>query len=175
MKEDDRKVIEGTLCIIKVNNKYLLRLETRGINKDCWIFPGGSYERNKSGARELGIECAIRETQEETGLTPLDLRLRARIFFDNFKRIFPGKTEVATFDYDALYFYSENFRESPELRKEQGEIGWFSYEETRNLAMHKGDLRLLEELELRPQEEIFEGVVVHEGTKLEYASFHTIG
>ena len=175
MKTDERKIIEGTLFLLKVDGKYLLRLETEGINKDCWVFPGGSYEREDSGERELGVECAVRETEEETGLTPLKPRLRARIFFDNFKRVFPGKTEIANFDYDALYFisgdYTGTFREiSPDNRRQD----WFTYEEILNLPMHEGDREVLKALERIPSERVIEGRIIHIGSKLENAFFTAI-
>jgi 8-oxo-dGTP pyrophosphatase MutT (NUDIX family) len=175
MKTEERKIIEGTLFILKVDRKYLLRFEIEGINKNYWIFPGGSYERNNSGARELGIECAVRETKEETGLTPLKPRLKARIFFDNFKRTFPGKTEIANFDYDALYFisgdYTGKFQEiSPDKRKQN----WFSYKEALNLPMHEGDKEILNALERIPYEKIIEGRIIHNQTKIESAIFTAI-
>lgn len=172
MNETDRKIIEGTLMILKVNEKYLLRFETKGINKDCWIFPGGSYEREENGARELAVECATRETREETGLTPIKPKLKARIFFDNHKRIFPGKTETANFDYDALYFISQEYtgtlkETSPDGRKQ----AWFTYEEAQNLPMHPGDKEILKALERISGDRVFEGRIVHNKSDLESAVF----
>lgn len=175
MKTNDRVIIEGTLLILKIKGKYLLRLEQGGINNNCWIFPGGSYDRELSGARELGVQCAIRETQEETGITPLEPRLKARIFFDNFKRIFPGKTEVASFDYDALYFYTENYNgELKEISPDGKKQGLFTYEEALNLPMHEGDKEILKALEKIPSNKVFEGRIVHNGSKLDLAVFQEI-
>jgi len=49
-------------CI--VDNKGRLLLQKRAGQKDAWGFPGGAMELGESAE-----EAAIRETQEETGLT----------------------------------------------------------------------------------------------------------
>jgi 8-oxo-dGTP pyrophosphatase MutT (NUDIX family) len=178
MDENQRKLIRGTLCIVKRkhDNRYLLRFETKGINANCWIFPGGDFEYLADKQRiELGVECAARETQEETGISPQNLRLRAIILFDNKKRIFPGKTEVANFNYQGIYYYTEDyigeFREvGPDGRKQ----GWFNYDEAMHLPMHPGDKAILKALETIAQEEIFEGVIVHNIGDLESATFQLI-
>jgi 8-oxo-dGTP diphosphatase len=175
MKESERKIIEGTLCVLYSKERYLLRLETEGINKGCWIFPGGSYERAESGVRELGVECVIRETEEETGMTPIRPKLKARIFFDNFKRIFPGKINIADFDYDALYYIStEYIGEFKKISPDGREQKWFRYDETLILNMHQGDREILKALERIPRERVFEGNIVHKGTDLEFAVFHDV-
>jgi len=174
MDEQKRKLYRGTLCVVRrEDDRYLMRLETQGINKGCWIFPGGDYEILQDGTRtEFSAECAIRETQEEMGITPLNPKLRALIYFDNRKRIFPGKREVANFDYQAAYFCSHDFE--GEFRKtgpEGNKQGAFTYEEATKLPMHPGDLKILDALTRMPLHHVFEGVVVHNGLSLESADF----
>ena len=172
MKEEPRKLIRGTLCILKKDEKYLMRWETKGFNKDFLIFPGGSYEKVQLVERtELGAECAARETLEETGIRPIDLKLRATIFFDNKRGIFPDKTEVANFDYQAFYFSTENYTGQFTERGPEGKQGWFRYEEARKQPMFEGDRRILDMIARIPAKEVFEGVVVYNGTALESATF----
>jgi 8-oxo-dGTP pyrophosphatase MutT (NUDIX family) len=177
MDTERRKIIRGTFCIIRrEDNKYLMRLEKSGINAGCWIFPGGDYEILKSEDRtELGIECAARETREETGITPINLKFKARIFFDNRYRIFPGKSETANFDYDGDYYFTEEYNGelkpiSPDGREQKG----CTYEDARKLPMHEGDIAILDYLESSPKEAIFGGVIVHEGRRLKLAKFSII-
>ena len=58
-KEASLSIIENTS-----NNKLLMIRHHRGINKGCINFPGGKKENN-----ETMLDCVIRETYEETGLT----------------------------------------------------------------------------------------------------------
>lgn len=176
MDRPKRKLYRGTLCVIHKEGKYLMEFQENDINSGCWIFPGGGYNLTPDGTRtELGIECASRETREETPYKPLRPRLIALIFFDNRFRIFPGKTEVADFDYDARYYYSQEFEgEFNERGPEGHKIGWFTYEQLRELPMHEGDRRILEAIVKRPEGSIIDGVIVHRGDRLERADFALI-
>jgi len=177
MDEQKRKILRGTLCLVqREDGRYLMRLETKGINQGCWIFPGGDYELLQDKTRtELGAECAIRETQEETGITPKDLKLRAIIYFDNRKRTFPGKTEIASFDYEGKYYFTKEYiGEFQEVGPDGRRQGWFTYEEAKKLPMHEGDLKILDALERMPSLRVFEGVIVHNESKLESANFLVI-
>jgi ADP-ribose pyrophosphatase YjhB (NUDIX family) len=176
MDEQIRKLYRGTLCIIYSNGKYLMRFNPTGINVDFWTFPGGSYKLIEENKRtELGIECASRETREESGVTPKNLRFLARIFFENRKRMFPGKTEIANFDYDASYFLATDYEgEFREIGPEGTKQGFFTLEEALKLPMPEGDLAILKEIDKHKTQGIFEGVIVYNLTKLESATFQTI-
>ena len=58
----------------------------------------------------------------------------------------------------------------PDGRKQ----GLFTYEETLKLAMHEGDREILKALEKIPNDRIFEGRIVHNGSKLELSIFQEI-
>jgi 8-oxo-dGTP diphosphatase len=174
MDENQRRILRGTLMIIRrADGKYLLFHETKGVHKGMWIFSGGSYDTIKTEDRsETGIECVVRETQEETGITPINPRFKAKIFFDNHLRIFPGETKIANFDYEGAYYLSTDYSgEAKPISPEGKEQGWFSYEETKNLPMHEGDRRFLEILEKSPLEKVIDGVIVHEGSRLKTDHF----
>jgi len=66
----------ATLCFIRKEGKLLLILKKRGLGKGKYNAPGGRVEKG-----ETLEETAIRETQEEVGLTPLGLVPAGRLDF----------------------------------------------------------------------------------------------
>src|SRR3989344_2914522 len=58
-----KSVSRQTVCVIRKDNQILLAKKTRKLGKGFWNGPGGKVEVGES------LEaCAIRETQEESGL-----------------------------------------------------------------------------------------------------------
>lgn len=175
MKDEVRPIIRGTLCVVIKDCKYLMRLENGGINDGCWIFPGGSFDDIQGeDRRELGVECATRETQEETGVTPINPILKATMFFDNRYRIFPGKTEVASFDYQGLYYQAEDFEGELKPTHKDCRQGLFLYREAKTLHMHEGDRAILKAIHFSRSRECLDGVIVHEGNKLKLAKIRRV-
>lgn len=64
------------LCYIVENDKVLLGLKKEGFGKNLWNALGGRKQGNESP-----LQAAIRETQEEAGVTPQNLRHAANLFF----------------------------------------------------------------------------------------------
>lgn len=64
------------LCYVVENNKVLLGLKKEGFGKNLWNALGGQKQGNESP-----IQAAIRETQEEAGVTPKNLRHAANLLF----------------------------------------------------------------------------------------------
>ncbi|NLE00714.1 MAG: 8-oxo-dGTP diphosphatase [Fibrobacter sp.] len=58
----------AVLCFIKVDNRLMLIHKKRGLGKGKVNAPGGRIEKD-----ELPVDAAVRETQEEIGLTPYNL------------------------------------------------------------------------------------------------------
>lgn len=67
---------EGVLCFIARGGEILLIEKKRGLGKGKVNGPGGRLE-----AGETPLEAAIRETEEEVGLTPLNPREVGRLDF----------------------------------------------------------------------------------------------
>jgi 8-oxo-dGTP diphosphatase len=66
----------ATLCFIRKEGKLLLILKKRGLGKGKYNAPGGRVEKG-----ETLEQTAIRETQEEVGLTPSGLSPAGRLDF----------------------------------------------------------------------------------------------
>ncbi len=67
---------QATLCYIIKENRVLLIHKLRGVGAGKINGPGGKVDPG-----ETPLAAAIRETQEETGVTPLNLRLRGELRF----------------------------------------------------------------------------------------------
>jgi len=66
-----------TLCLIHQDNRLLLGMKKRGFGKDRINGFGGKVEPGESIE-----EATIRETQEEAGITPIDLKKIGIIHFE---------------------------------------------------------------------------------------------
>jgi 8-oxo-dGTP diphosphatase len=66
----------ANLCFILKDGQLLLIRKKRGLGAGKINAPGGRLE-----AGETALEAAIRETQEEVGVTPLDPRKRGELHF----------------------------------------------------------------------------------------------
>jgi 8-oxo-dGTP diphosphatase len=66
----------AVLCFIVKGDRVLLIRKKRGLGAGKINAPGGKLERG-----ETPIEAAIRETQEEIGVTPLQLEERGQLHF----------------------------------------------------------------------------------------------
>jgi 8-oxo-dGTP diphosphatase len=66
----------ATLCFIIRDNQILLIRKKRGLGAGKINAPGGRLEMG-----ETPHECAIRETQEEVGLTPIGVQERGQLHF----------------------------------------------------------------------------------------------
>jgi len=66
----------ATLCFVLAETDVLLIEKKRGLGEGKINAPGGRFEPGETAA-----ECAIRETQEELGVTPLDPRERGVLRF----------------------------------------------------------------------------------------------
>jgi 8-oxo-dGTP diphosphatase len=69
-------VDQATLCFIQRKEEILLIEKKRGLGKGKVNAPGGKFDPG-----ETAVACAIRETQEELGVTPLDPEYRGLLRF----------------------------------------------------------------------------------------------
>ncbi len=66
----------ATLCFVVRDGWILLIRKKRGLGAGKINAPGGRLE-----AGETALEAAVRETQEEVGVTPIGVTLRGELFF----------------------------------------------------------------------------------------------
>lgn len=105
------------LCMIKDGGEYLLQ---NRVKKDWqgYTFPGGHIEPGESI-----VQSAIREVKEETGLTMKNPRLVG------VKQFWVKSGRYIVFLFSATKF-------SGELRSSyEGEVGWFTKEEMKNINL----------------------------------------
>ncbi len=74
-----KEFIEATVCVVENNNQEFLMIKHKrgpflGL-KNC---PGGKKDKNESL-----IEASIRETESETGITPINPRVVGSAYFEN--------------------------------------------------------------------------------------------
>lgn len=100
-KEASLSIIENTS-----NNKLLMIRHHRGINKGCINFPGGKKENN-----ETMLDCVIRETYEETGLT---IKNPVQV----------GYIEFPTMDYYVHIFKSTEFSGNLKGKEDEVDVFW---------------------------------------------------
>lgn len=67
---------QATLCFVLQNRQILLIEKKRGLGKGKVNGPGGKFDPG-----ENAVECAIRETREELGITPTHLEERGLLRF----------------------------------------------------------------------------------------------
>ncbi|MGC1480322.1 MAG: 8-oxo-dGTP diphosphatase [Chthoniobacterales bacterium] len=74
--DDWRPTERATLCFVVRDGWILLIHKKRGLGAGKINGPGGRLEPG-----ETPLEAAVRETQEEVGVTPLGVALRGELFF----------------------------------------------------------------------------------------------
>lgn len=68
-KKIKKPLRKATLCFLIKDDKVLLAMKKRGFGKNRWNGVGGKPDKNESI-----LKCAIRETQEEIGVIPKNLK-----------------------------------------------------------------------------------------------------
>jgi len=117
----------ATLCYLKKDNKTLMLYRNKkpdDTHKGKWNGLGGKVE-----AGETPEQCAIREVQEESGLTTTNLKLHGVITFP----MFDGKDDWYVFVFTITEFHGEMI-DSPE-----GELDWIPDNELMKLNLWEGD------------------------------------
>lgn len=126
------------LCMIKDGDKYLLQ---NRVKKDWqgYTFPGGHIEPGESI-----VQSAIREVKEETGLIMKNPRLVG------VKQFWVKSGRYIVFLFSATKF-------SGDLRgSNEGEVGWFTKEEMKNIHLVNHFFEHLEVFEGEYSEYIYE-------------------
>lgn len=117
-----------TCCYLKKEGKTLLlyrNKKNKDINKGKWIGIGGKLEEGESP-----MECVCREFYEETGLTILDVELKAYITFPG---IYYGQDE-------GMFLYvAKDYTGVLKENCDEGDLVWVEDEKIATLPMWEGD------------------------------------
>lgn len=122
-KEASLSIIEDTK-----NHKFLMIKHQRGINRGCINFPGGKKEPD-----ETMVECVIRETFEETGLT-----------IENPVQV--GYIEFPTKDFYVHVFKSIKFTGQVHQKEDEVSVFWVNEDEIPYDKMREADRNFLPEI-----------------------------
>jgi 8-oxo-dGTP diphosphatase/2-hydroxy-dATP diphosphatase len=103
-----------TLCIIHKNSKILLGMKKRGFGAGFWNGFGGKVKEGESIE-----EAAKRETKEEIGVVPLDLKKMGILRFQ-----FKGEPEILEVHVFSCSNFEGEIKETEEMAPK-----WFKIEE----------------------------------------------
>lgn len=108
-------MIQTTICFLMRDDHILLAMKKRGHGEGKWNGVGG-----KAGDGESIKETAIREAEEEIGVTPLNLVKVASIKFE-----FPPERN---FDHESTVFFCDSWEGEP-TETEEMRPRWFRKDE----------------------------------------------
>lgn len=145
-------MINATMCFLGIDGKTLFLYRNRGegdIHNRWYVLPGGQTERG-----ERGIDCIIREFEEETGLKLQDPQLRVIATFYNQGRILGGKENPE--DWCVEIYEAKNF--TGKLREEYSKAKpiWVLDSDLAKKRIYPGDRKLFD---LLKEKGVFEAVL----------------
>ena len=145
-------MIDTTLCHLHKDGKWLMMLRCKkpdDLNEGKWIAPGG-----KSEPGETPEQCARRETKEETGLIPGEMKCLGVVHFRSDRW---EDEEMHVFECGD--FTGELLKDCPE-----GRLEWIEEERMMDLPMWEGDrLFLPDVLAKKPGIDL---TLIYEGDRL---------
>ena len=148
----------GVLVYLEHDQQVLMiHRDKEDEHKGYWLAPGGKIEKN-----EAPHEAAIREYQEETGLTPEKLQMKAVLNFPDFGDS-PFGDEWQVFLFHAGQYSGELIDECPE-----GILKWIPIHKLKDLPMWEGD-KLFTPKVFEP--DFFSGKLVYRNNHLEECIF----
>ncbi len=99
---------------------------------EYWNFPKGKIE-----SEEKSFEAALRETKEETGLRPVDLRVIPG--FKTYEKFFFKRRGQPTFKIVIFYLAESRLREVRLSSREHKGYGWFLYRDAKKMVSRYKD------------------------------------
>ncbi len=135
-------MIQSTCIYLECQNQFLMMYRNKkknDVNAGKWIGIGGKFLTS-----ETAVECAVRETQEETGLllSKEQFHLHGTVDFYVENR----------FD-EKIWIYVVSLSEFPVISQcEEGTMEWIPLTEIMNLSLWDGDRIFLENLCRNPKQ-----------------------
>ena len=157
----------GTLIYMPVNDQVLMVKKSEGgrdPNAGCNTLPGGKLEAHEKGGNPKGrLERAVLECQQETGLTPINPKLRGIILFDNKERNFRSFSN--SIDYMVYVFVSTEYTGTMVEKGDGGELPFLAPKtEIPKLHKNAGDNKIYEWLK---DGRTFMGIIKHHGEEID--------
>jgi len=128
-------MIDSTLCYLRRDRALLMLHRVKkehDLNRDKWIGVGGKFEPGESP-----VDCLLRETREETGLTLTSWRCRGVVTF-----------VCPPWDTEQMYLFTADAWTGELTDCDEGELCWVPEEQVERLPIWEGDrifFRLLRE------------------------------
>ncbi len=128
-------MIHTTLCYIEKDGKYLMlhRVKKKNdVNQDKYIGIGGKFLEG-----ETPLECALRETEEETGLDVLNYTYRGIVYFS-----------CPPYPDEVMHLFTATEFKGDLIECDEGDLEWIEKDRLKSLPLWEGDfifLKLLEE------------------------------
>ena len=121
--------------------RYLL-LRSRLTRRPLWEFPKGGLAPGESAG-----QAALRELQEETGLTPADVRLYPGfVRVEDYRFLAGDAPERLLIRKEVTYFLAESFRTEIVISEaEASRYAWLTYEEARIKVRYAARRAMLDE------------------------------
>lgn len=127
-------MINTTLCYIEKDGKYLMlhRVKKKNdVNHDKYIGIGGKFLEG-----ETPLECALRETNEETGLDVLNYTYRGIVYFS-----------CPPYPDEVMHLFTATEFKGELIECDEGNLEWIEKDRLKSLPLWEGDFIFLELLE----------------------------
>ena len=159
-------MIYGTMGYLQTSEGVLILrkgIRENDPNSGYETLPGGKLENDEKGLNNPNgrLESCARETEDETGIKPLELKLRGVILFDNSEREFQNWKNHDNF---YVYIYSTTQKQGELKQSDEGIPMYIPSEQLTDLAQNSGDKKMYEWLENGRN---FTGVIKHKGRELD--------
>lgn len=113
-----KKLRQATICLLRKDNEVLLAMKKRGFGAGKWNGVGGKVKEG-----ETAEQAAIRETQEEIGVTLTVLKQMAVLDFH-----FPDIPAEKDWDQQVVVFMSDKWTGDP-IESEEMKPQWYETSE----------------------------------------------
>ncbi|HCC06613.1 MAG TPA: DNA mismatch repair protein MutT [Clostridiales bacterium] len=141
-----------TICYIRKDGKTLMLHRTKKVNdisKDKWLGLGGKFDKGESPE-----DCIKREVLEESGLKPINLKLRGHITYP----AFDGKND------EYMFLFTADDYEGDIIDSREGNLEWVDNDKVFDLNIWEGDKLLFKWME---QDKFFTSKMNYIESKLE--------
>ena len=124
----------------EISAGFIVYRRTNEGPKFLLLYHGGRYwnfAKGKIEAEEKSMAAAIRETAEETGLKPEDLRIKNR--FKTYEKYFFFNKEKKRVFKIVVFYLAETKKRDIKISEEHSGFGWFLYRDAKRMLKNYRD------------------------------------